>query len=199
MRDVAGTAVTTAPSAPSQRRVESRAGTASSPSTFSHLRCQQGSPLSGSVMFALRVRVLEWIYIDVDMKNAHPMIVTAAPSATSQRRAESRAGSGSSSSTSPHLLCQQWFARGRQGARRWRALAKAHSSPVCSTTSSASLSASRAHRVRHRRRNTDGGASAKPPRLLRGCAGTAGRCRRGAGTRRNRGVRMHADEHTNTR
>ena len=33
-------------------------------------------------------------YVDVDMKNAHPMIVTAAPSATSQRSAESRAGSG---------------------------------------------------------------------------------------------------------
>ena len=60
MKDVAGTAVTTAPSATSQRRVESRAGTGSSPSTFSHLRCQQGSPLSNCVMFALRAGVLEW-------------------------------------------------------------------------------------------------------------------------------------------
>ena len=103
MKDVAGTAVTTAPSAPSKRRVESRAGAVSSPSAFSRLRCKQGSPLSGSVMFALRVRVLEWIYIDVDMKNAHPMIVAAASSATSQRRAKARVGEGSSLPALLHL------------------------------------------------------------------------------------------------
>ena len=82
MTDVAGTAVTTAPSAPSRRWVESRAGTVSSRATFFRLRQRHRHHL---IQLALRVRVLEWTYIDVDMKNAHPMIVAAASSATSQR------------------------------------------------------------------------------------------------------------------
>ena len=97
MKDVAGSAVTTAPSAPSQRRVESRAGAVSSPSSFSRLRCQQGSPLSGAVMFALRVEVLKWSYIDVDTMSAHPMVVTA------QRRARARVGESSSLPAPLHL------------------------------------------------------------------------------------------------
>ena len=71
------------------------------------------------------------------------------------------------------------FARRRRGARRGRALAKARRSPVRSTTSSAPLSASRAHRVRHRRRNTDGGTPAAVASLAGNAATqTPGRAQR---------------------
>ena len=88
---------------------------------------------------------------------------------------------GPSSSASPHLPkdCKVRFARGRRGARRGRALAKARGSPVRSTTSSAPLSASRAHRVRHRRRNTDGGTPAAVASLAGNAATqTPGRAQR---------------------
>ena len=69
-------------------------------------------------------------------------------------------------------------AQGR-GARRGRALAKARRSPVRSTTSSAPLSTSRAHRVRHRRRNTDGGTPAAVASLAGNAATqTPGRAQR---------------------
>ena len=58
------------------------------------------------------------------------------------------------------------FARRRRGARRGRALAKARRSPVRSTTSSAPLSASGAHRVRIGA-DTQMGVRRPPSRLLR--------------------------------